>query len=179
MNNKAFTLIELLVVVLIIGILASIALPKYNVAVAKSRLAAVIPIAKSIKDSAEAYYLANGSYPEDSLENLDIEISNCQSIGGGICKKGNYVFDWLSRGPTDSWYDAAGYTVDGNVLINSYHFFTDHSANPGVRYCGAAKDNETANTVCKSMGGTKVASNAYCTVSTYLNGPLCNLYQLP
>lgn len=59
-KNTGFTLIELLVVVLIIGILASVALPQYRVAVAKSRLSALIPNVRALKDGLEMYYLANG-----------------------------------------------------------------------------------------------------------------------
>ena len=57
-----FTLIELLVVALIIGILAAVALPKYEVAVAKSRYTQLIVGADMIKKANQLYYMANGKY---------------------------------------------------------------------------------------------------------------------
>lgn len=70
--KKGFTLIELLVVVLIIGILASIAIPQYQQAVEKSRATQAITLLKSISQAADIYYIANGSFP-NSLTDLDIE----------------------------------------------------------------------------------------------------------
>ena len=65
MKNQAFTLIELLVVVLIIGILAAVALPQYQIAVYKSRLAGVVNMMKAIKQANQMHYLANGEYTND------------------------------------------------------------------------------------------------------------------
>ncbi|MGN1057737.1 MAG: type IV pilin protein [Candidatus Avelusimicrobium sp.] len=68
--KQGFTLIELLVVVLIIGILAAAALPQYQVAVAKSRLAGVMSQVKALKQTAEVYYMTNGAYPNDTMDGI-------------------------------------------------------------------------------------------------------------
>ena len=70
-----FTLIELLVVVLIIGILAAIALPKYEKAVKKARVVKVLPIIKSLQDAQKLYYLSNGKYAS-CLNDLDFDLSS-------------------------------------------------------------------------------------------------------
>lgn len=57
---KGFTLIELLVVVLIIGILASVALPQYTKAVERARTAEALSITKSVQNAIDVYGLATG-----------------------------------------------------------------------------------------------------------------------
>ena len=88
-----FTLIELLVVVLIIGILASVALPQYQKAVMKSRFATVKTLARSLADAEERYYLANGSYTND-IEELDIEFSETPTSITSNATYKIYNFPW-------------------------------------------------------------------------------------
>ena len=69
--NGGFTLIELLVVVLIIGILAAVAVPQYQKAVARSRYVKLKVAGESLSQAQEIYYLANGRYASN-FEELDL-----------------------------------------------------------------------------------------------------------
>ncbi len=74
-KNAGFTLIELLVVVLIIGILAAIALPKYEKAVKKARVVKLLPIIENLQNAQKMYYLSNGKYAS-CLNDLDFDLSS-------------------------------------------------------------------------------------------------------
>ena len=61
-NRVGFTLIEMLVVVLIMGILASIALPQYQQTVLRARYAKMMPLVNALKSSEEEYFLMKREY---------------------------------------------------------------------------------------------------------------------
>ena len=71
--KRGFTLIELLVVVLIIGILASVALPEYKRAVEKSRLAEAVTLLGDVMEGEQVRYLETGNFTPN-LRELLIEV---------------------------------------------------------------------------------------------------------
>ena len=82
--KQGFTLLELLVVVLIIGLLASIALPQYQMAVTKAKITSILPLMRRFKDALAEYKLQHGSY--DDLEDTSVL---------GV----NWPSDWKNRDP--------------------------------------------------------------------------------
>lgn len=142
MEMKGFTLIELLVVVLIIGILAAVALPQYETAVMKSRMSAMWPILKGIKDAQEAYYMANGTYT-DNLNDLDISIpkgdkrSNSAS-GQEDYSNGTCIDNLSSRTEASGWviYGGIGSQCSSGAQNGClFKVWLDQSTNPGKIEC--------------------------------------------
>ena len=163
MNKKGFTLIELLVVVLIIGILAAIALPKYEMAVEKSRASEMRIMLRHIHDAEKMYKLSNPTQTNiafSTFEDLGIDIPGGYSefVGDGeyftICNE-HFCFQLHN----DAWGLAGGVigTPVGRRYSNGYDengegilYQLEYLANTEDVRC----DNYTAKDYCKSLFGT-------------------------
>ena len=146
---RGFTLIELLVVVLIIGILSAIALPQYEMAVAKTRASQILVRMNALKTGMVSYFLANGVYPED-VTLLDVDLySNAQRVGKtDISQVETHVgVEWKDSSQCVVNKDGAiGCTLTKPKGAYFYTFVQE-----GIIYCRGGNDFEIK--LCKTLGG--------------------------
>ena len=159
--KRAFTLIELLVVVLIIGILAAIALPQYELAVYKSRLMKVAVLMKAIKQANQLYYLSNGKYTNDP-DKWDINLPPIKKISGRnntwgyITLEDGSEFELLKEGVTGAGLPRVQGWLPGDKvrLWTAYEKDTwtcyPQGTDEGARICRAmgAKNCQKTNNAC-------------------------------
>ena len=157
--KKGFTLIEMLVVVLIIGILAGIALPQYQMAVTKAKVASMLPLMRRWKDALAEYKLQHGDYevydgsvlgvnwPSDwsdgecgdstvcSNDYWDECIANEEQFGEVVCKTQNFYIEMHQ--PDDEGYEELQNKTVCYVI------------------------NEDGEKICKALGGKKITEEYY------------------
>ena len=159
-SSKGFTLLELLVVVLIIGILASIALPQYQMAVTKAKVASILPLMRRWKDAMYEYELQHGDYKMDE----NYEYPNGAILGV------NWPSDWECEDDdtscsNDYWVCSANEEIETGA-VDCYHKIDDtnafavsmyqpddniHDDLRGLITCEA--HGTEGHKVCKSLGG--------------------------
>ncbi|MEN9508912.1 MAG: hypothetical protein RLZZ621_1475 [Gemmatimonadota bacterium] len=67
-KRAGFTLIELLIVVVIIGLLAAIAIPKFQDTRGRAQISALQSDLKNLTTMQEDYYVLNGKYAQDESD---------------------------------------------------------------------------------------------------------------
>ena len=151
LNKSGFTLIELLVVVLIIGILAAIALPQYQIAVERSKAAEAFSFGKTIVAEQELYYLINGSYTRDWNA---LNISCPGNVVLFSCYTPSFVYTLNDKGVKISNNHGQNYSFD------FYGQQSDIGAG-NMRCVASPPDDYLASKVCKILSGGKDGNNGY------------------
>ena len=76
-NKSAFTLLEVIIVIIIIGVLASIALPRFFSTVEYSHASEALNVLSQLRQSMERCYMPNASYAScATLTGLDVDNPN-------------------------------------------------------------------------------------------------------
>lgn len=166
MKNKfGFTLLELLVVVLIIGILASIALPQYRTSVYKARMSVGVSFAASLYEAQHLYYLDHGIFATD-IDELAVEPPKDESCekweepgaSGYECKDWQIDIENSTRSINFSFPRPGpqiGYMYVFKDIPNSK--IADGKYKAGSKYCYAKAG---AKHICENMGGTYVYASS-------------------
>ena len=155
MNKKAFTLLELLVVILIIGILAAIALPKYQLARDKAEFAKYQAMVSSLRNAYNEYFLTHGqgtSKFDDLFLTMPSDFTQVYKDSYLRCVQNSNMFCCMSKS-TDYRYGSINCGKNDLSVIYSITLLDlNNTPVEGRGLCLSEVDNTRANRLCNAIG---------------------------
>jgi len=156
-NKKGFSLLELLVAILIIGILAAIALPYYQLAVDKADFIKYETMARSLRDAYDHYVLIYGVGTAD-FNKLSVSLpDDFTRVYGEVsssiqCFQNDEMFCCMSNsGGTWSGLINCGKNDLSVIYVQSIFSYNNTPANRRAR-CLAKENHTRANRLCNALG---------------------------
>jgi len=128
MRQGAFTLLELMIVVIVVGVLASFAIPMFKGAIERARWAECINTLGAIKRAMEIYYFEFGRYPHDSYRLNFGGDSYPSAFNLGIPEPnddGRYLYWVLGTGGDSPSCGRGFHDKNGNGSINAGEGYID------------------------------------------------------
>lgn len=142
MKKSGFTLIELLIVIVIIGILATIAIPQYQKMVDRSRLAEGFSMVEAIKRAISMYRLENNKSPWLGPSGLPTVVgTDINALGLNIEIPPDAYFEYfITRDPVGNPYNMDA-SID-NLRIGGRNPYEVFSSNPASLSLNANESGE-------------------------------------
>ena len=130
-SQKGFTLIELVIVIVILGLLAALAIPKYIGIQQQARIAAVNGMAGGLRGAvalARAQYMAVGNMAAVTV-NMDGTLVTCTAVTG--------IPTAVATGITAAMQDTSGFTIAYAAGTATFRPTSGGSATCQALYTGA------------------------------------------
>ena len=148
-NIKGFTLLEMLVVVLIIGILASVALPQYTRAVNKAKFAQIDIIVAMFKKNALAYTSKHGWPPSENVMFTGSESAGDIEMPGDCTSDANNCLTEIANYTAGCDGEGCYITINPNFLTDSELTIYDDTGEGWLFDASGTTDSSSAKEICR------------------------------
>ncbi len=119
-DRRGFTLVELMIVVIVVGVLAAVAVPMYQVTAERSKASEATAALGSLRDVMRTHYAEFGRYADASFTD------GARVTVGGVL--GMSDFDLRGR-----YFSSECYTFSGAPVANSFTIECDGSASVATK----------------------------------------------